>query len=193
MSITFTAAMTNDDIVGYRITCVCGGRSDRYNTYSDADKAYTSLPGFSENAPYLLHDGCDLDDDDRVVYRPAICTEMSAESPEANFSNINGAELLRRLGMEVEPCGSVDAADLRGRILLAQALAGGDPGRPTVVTGRNGGVTFVDHNGQVDAAVIEQGRIFDCGRPAGYFDDRLNELSEIAEWAEQHDREVQWS
>lgn len=192
MSITFTAEMNDSDIVGYRIECVCGGRSDRYATNSDAQAAYTQLPGYAANRPFLAHDGCDLDDDDRLSYRPAISVEFSAQSPDANFSNANGAEMLRRLGLDPEPCGSVAAADLRGRIMLVQALAGGDPGRPTIVTDRDGGVTLVDANSPAPTAVIERGHIFDCGRRAGYFDERLIELAEIAQWAQDHGREVQW-
>ncbi|GAB36475.1 hypothetical protein [Gordonia otitidis] len=193
MSITFAAEMNDSDIVGYRIECVCGGRSDRYNTYADAQAAYTLLPGYAANRPFLVHEGCDLDDDDRFSYRPAISVEFSSQSPEANFSSANGAEMLRILGLDPEPCGSVDAADLRGRIMLAQALAGGDPGRPTIVTDRDGGVTLVDANSPAPTAVVERARAFDCGRRAGYFDDRLIELSEVAQWAQDHDRQVQWN
>lgn len=98
---------------------------------------------------------------------------------EVNVSNANAALLLDLLGL-VDPtawAGRVDGADFLGRVLLAQAIAPTDAGRPVV---------------QAPAAA-GGGWVIDCGRPAGYAQDRLAQLRSIAAAATAASSTVDWS
>lgn len=69
----------------------------------------------------------------------------------------------------------MDAEDFLGRVLLASALTPVDEGVPAhAVPGTNA-------------------RIIDCGRPAGYLQDRLDALHEIATYAVAHKLPVTWA
>lgn len=202
MSMTFTAEFVTSDIVGYRITCVCGCRSERYPTYSDAEAAYQALPGFTDNAPHLPVEGCDLDPMDRVWLRPSIQAELAEEPPYAQFCDANGGELLNLLGLVSDGgdcAGSIAADDMYGRVLMAQALAGSDPGRPPVAITADGAMMLADEalrDSRVGGTGPDaEGRVVavDCGRREGYFDDRLIEIAEVALWAQARGRNVQWS
>lgn len=90
-------------------------------------------------------------------------------APQINLNNSNAAALLRVLGLPVNPWGEVPAAELRERVLLALGLAA--------------------DNGQ---APVEEGRWVQAGRPAGHLHTRLEELYDLAEWAERHNTIVHW-
>ena len=72
-------------------------------------------------------------------------------------------------------CGGTafEPEDFRDRVVVALALADTDPGRPASTTSSPGGGTFVE-----------------CGVPAGYLQDRLSELLEVADFAVAHGRQV---
>ncbi|NKS56267.1 hypothetical protein GS504_01390 [Rhodococcus hoagii] len=110
------------------------------------------------------------------------------EGPSLNVCNQNAAALLAVLGLtetiaddtgaqsRTTPAfdaGGEDAATFLGRILLAQALAPTDPGRPVTQS--------------------SDGRFVDGGRRPGYTQEKLGELERIARWALEHDREVTWA
>lgn len=108
--------------------------------------------------------------------RPAM---FEVHSPAAvNVSNGNAVLLLDLLGLAGPDawCGRVDGADFLGRVLLAQAIAPADAGRPALETTTGTGA-----------------RLVDCGRPAGYADDRLTQLRSIAEAAAAAGSTVDWS
>lgn len=103
------------------------------------------------------------------MYAHAIVIDM----PSVNMANRNAAHVLAALGVtpdDGEFYGSADADDMLGRVLLAQAIQPADDGTPS----------------------YEVGNLVECGRRAGYTDDRLAQVYEIAVWARTHGREVVW-
>ncbi|NUK55483.1 hypothetical protein HRW14_35640 [Streptomyces lunaelactis] len=86
-----------------------------------------------------------------------------------NMANSNAARVLDSLGY-AEPYGDEDARLFLGRVLLALALDPEDAGRPAVT----------------------DGRFIDCGRSQGYAQSRLNELRELAEYAQARGLRVTW-
>ncbi|MET7717730.1 hypothetical protein [Streptomyces sp. NPDC005407] len=86
-----------------------------------------------------------------------------------NMANSNAARVLDTLGY-AEPYGEEDAQLFLGRVLLAFALDPEGAGRPAVTD-----VRFID-----------------CGRSQGYAQSRLNELHELAEYAQARGLRVTW-
>jgi hypothetical protein len=119
------------------------------------------------------------------------------DEPAINVSSINGALLLRALGLlpelgaaavrhepDLPPLlpghdtsdltGTCEASDFLARIDLALAFSPTDEGRPwhPVTPGSN---------------------LIDCGRREDYLQDRLHELREITVFAHTHQRRMTWS
>ena len=94
-----------------------------------------------------------------------------AGGPTLNVSNRNAALIIERLGVEFDYCGSIDADDLLGRALV------GNVGR--------------DDSG--DPAIEIAPNFIEGGLRAGYFDDRLGEIVEIATWAKANGAFVAWA
>jgi hypothetical protein len=96
----------------------------------------------------------------------------SDPAPDLNVSNANAMHLLGLLGLPSEPdeCGSLGgsttAEDFLGRVLIAQAVSPADAGVPVTTEVGQGGATMID-----------------MGRRAGYSEDRLTELRELADFA----------
>lgn len=122
------------------------------------------------------------------------------ESPEVNVSNVNAEEVLNNLGIMVgedfsERCaGSMAAEDFKGRILVALALLPVDEGMPAYQ------LTEASEAGTAGSALAawglraEKGPEFFMGaRPAGYAQEVLTRLLEVAEFAEAGSRKVVWS
>lgn len=109
--------------------------------------------------------------------------------PEVHVSNANAHYLLGLLGLidtDTEApvplmfscddmSGSCGAEDFLGRVLVAQGLGGHDVGRPAQDLSQKTGPTITD-----------------CGRNEGYGDERLEQLAEVARWAQREGRAVQW-
>jgi hypothetical protein len=96
----------------------------------------------------------------------------AAEDLSINMSNSNAARVASTLGIDLDAegwCGSMDAKDFLGRVLVALALEPADAGMPSHEV-PTGGVRWVE-----------------CGRPAGYAQERLAQLHALAEWAVAHD------
>lgn len=112
-----------------------------------------------------------LADPDIAAYsHPGWCVECSQTGREeceicsaaVNMSNANAAQVIERLGLDFDYCGTIAAADLLGRAML------GTVGRD------DSGVPSVEDRGENGARVIE------CGLPAGYFAARLGSLADLA-------------
>jgi hypothetical protein len=99
--------------------------------------------------------------------------------PEVNCANLNAEEVLALLGIEGDfhdiCVGSLPAEDFKGRVLLALALAPEDLGRPAEPIGH---------------AVFGIG--IRAPRPAGYIQDNLAGLLEVADLALSKGVEVCW-
>ena len=121
-------------------------------------------------------------------------TTQSFSEAEVNLSNLNASGLLDLLGIQVGEdfsercCGSMSADDLLGRVLIAQAINPADEGLPVYkMTGAEAG----NHSGllggllgglaQAEAEGEAGPSIWFGGRSAGYFDERLAQVRELAE------------
>ena len=148
MSVTFHAYETPKLFV---ISCSCGAANavTPYATYQDAVDARTV--GVT---PVCGDDFC-------AAY-PVMVKAEELAAPEVNMSNINAREVITMLGLSTEDlCGTLQASDLLGRILIAQAVAPRDAGIPAT----------------------QEGNFVYGGREEGYTDDRLIELLSVAEYA----------
>ncbi len=194
MSVTFSPSMAT--VTGFRIGCSCKTNKSKvtFGSYKDAEAFYVkhNLTQSASNFPSVL-EGC------QYAGKEGYCEECSPfihviteddgqDVPEVNMSNTNAIKLLEMLGLltgveespfgllPVDACGAEEADDFLGRVLTAQALSTGDPGRPEETEVMEGG-----------AMVIH------CGTPEGYADQRLEQLREVAEWAKARGRMVTWS
>lgn len=119
---------------------------------------------------------------------------QSFSEAEVNLSNSNAQALMELLGLKIDPtgegdwAGSISADDLLGRALIAQAINPADEGMPAHK------LTGADYSGQSGmlggllaglAQAEAEGRpspsIWSAGRSAGYFDERLAQVRELAE------------
>ena len=94
---------------------------------------------------------------------------------EVNVSNSNAYMILEDLGIEVDYCGAIEPADLKGRLLEALAMSD-DSGFPSSTEVTPGGATFID-----------------CGRRPGYKADRYTALMEVADSAAAYGVKVVWA
>jgi len=121
---------------------------------------------------------CD-DPSDFAAYGYCECVMAAAGrcefcSASVNVSNTNAAQILDRLGIEFYACGVIDPADLFGRAVVGN-IGRDDDGTPAFVDERPGRVTEID-----------------CGLRAGYFDDRLGSIAELASLALERGMVVAW-
>jgi hypothetical protein len=174
-------------VIDYHYDCDVEPRRDqrRFATYEAA------VAGLADHAQHCVALLCVPD----AVY--VASRRPYDDEPAMNVSTVNGALLLRAVGLipEVgaaavldEPdsdplpathdtsdlAGTCEALDFLARIDLALALSPYDAGRPwhPVTPGSN---------------------VSDCGRPVGYLHDRLHELREIAEFAHTHQHPMSWA
>ncbi|RLK54436.1 hypothetical protein [Actinokineospora cianjurensis] len=178
MTVTFTAAM--GAIVAHVITCVCNdaiAQAPRFGDYADARDALLAIPFALEHDSgehRALLAGCT---------EPELCPDYplsvraieDLERPEVNVSNLHAAHLLHALGYGElgrlgELFGDATPEEFRGRVLTALALAPVDMGVPS----------------------YQDGNWNEGGRQPTYFQDRLTELLDLADWCAQHARSVQW-
>ena len=121
-------------------------------------------------------------------------TTQSFSEAEVNLSNLNAQTLMDLLGLRIDQdgdgdwSGSLSADDLLGRVLIAQAINPADEGLPAYkMTGAEAG----NHSGllggllgglaQAEAEGEAGPSIWFGGRSAGYFDERLAQVRELAE------------
>ncbi|WP_347956133.1 hypothetical protein [Gordonia aichiensis] len=171
MSITFFPEMA--PVVGYQLRDFCDGRSETFSTYEAACEALADLRATGGTLP-----GCTDPDEAASLGGPSVdvLTADDGTEPEVRVTNQNARTLLPTLGI-TEDCGTMDAEQFLGAVLLAQALTPTDEGIPVQVAyGPDGCIAAVN-----------------CGRPAGYLDERLTQLEEVATWAIGRGRRVCWS
>lgn len=166
MSVSF---YINETEGPHQVVCSCG-KTKGTTIYSSFNEAYVAL----------YHEGTATKptcEDDYCAGYGFFHVDPITPGPVLNVSNQNALELLDVLGIKVgqdfeERCsGELDGKDLLGRILIAQAVNPSDAGVPVTV----------------------QGALVSCGRPAGYVDARLVELTEVAEYAISNQKPVLWS
>jgi hypothetical protein len=171
MSVTFTTALDESAPRVFALECADGTvREQRTGGYEQMAALY--------EAHQLT---CEVED--CRDYGPSI--DMVGDfGPEVNMSNLNARGVLEALGIvDVEMVGEEDGEAFLGRVLLALAVAPADEGVPAheLVAG-------------VFVAVGEGGPTFvHCGRRAGYLQERLVQLEEVARWAISVGRPVTWA
>jgi hypothetical protein len=160
MSITFHPELPTPDY--FAQTCPCGETEVfTAETWAEAEALYQ---------PEATAPCCG--EWDRGGFLSACWNE---ELPEANFSNSNAYSILERLGLDMEPCGAVDADDILGRALVAN-IGRSDDGVATTTETTPGGATWTE-----------------CGVPAGYFDRSMAAIVAVAEAAKAQGVRVVWS
>ncbi|MEU6647697.1 hypothetical protein [Saccharomonospora sp. NPDC046836] len=198
MTVTFTAATA--PAVGFVVTCGCDEattRAQRFDDYRAAQAAADQTNAAPDQRGPLP--GCSM---------PTVCPEypLRAEpidpdgtAPLINISNANAVVVLEALGSPSQPTapghqdlepfpdevpgngviipvtvvdayGELAAEEFLGRVLTALALAPEDAGVPDIQFGRT-------HLG---------------GRPAGYLQQVLRNLHDLAAWCATHERRVVW-
>jgi hypothetical protein len=192
MSVTFSPATPESVSIAHNLTCACGDwvSSEVYPDYLSAYRAGRSGAVISG----CVNDYC-LEDRDCFIPAPA------GYFPEVNLSNHNASMVLETLGVDVadDLCGSMSADDFLGRVLIALAISPADEGMPAYkltgadYTGQGGllggllaGLAEAEANDE-PTATFWQG-----ARPAGYLQERLEMLREIAEFAKSKGWGVCW-
>lgn len=121
-------------------------------------------------------------------------TTKSFAEAEITLSNSNAQSLFDLLGLRIDPdgdgdwAGSISADDLLGRALIAQAINPADEGMPAHK------LTGADYSGQsgmlggllaglaqAEGEGVSGPSVWSAGRSAGYFDERLAQVRELAE------------
>lgn len=172
--------------LGARIECSAYPPSDRrcFAAYDDA------VVGLADHHRYCTDPDCG-----EHAYRPFVVVHYSTDTePSLTVSNRHAMLLLRALGLVTElgaddvhepaPAaprpeqdtplvGDLAAEQMLGRVELALALAPADAGVPV-------------------RDLNTAGTVVDCGRRAGYLQDRLRVLREVAVFARERARDVVW-
>lgn len=171
MSVTFTPEILDTDTIGFTLECACGDArtSTVHATYEAAVEQIAGGTGL----PRCGDEFCGAE----TIHVVGIDAPEVADRPELNMCNGNAMFVADALGIAPEDVsfGAQDAAVFQGAVLLALALAPADLGMP------------------VHAEDPTSMRVIAGARPAGYLQDKLQELHEIAEWALRHDRRVTWA
>lgn len=177
MSITFGTELS--PIEGFAFTCGHdnGLTGHRFGTYDDA-RAFLQ----AEKDTHGHTGGLAICGDDYCAFGLMSIQPIESDpAPDLNVSNTNAMHLLELLGLPSEQdewgslSGATSAEDFLGRVLLAQAVSPADAGVAATSEVGEGGATLID-----------------MGRPAGYSEDRLTSLRELADFAVDRGRTVQW-
>lgn len=180
MAVDFTTEMSA--ITAFTFTCGHdnGMTEHRFGTYADAAAFHKAEQDTHSGTGHLAVCG-----DEDCAYQGMLITGIEeAPAPSINVGDRNGMHLLDLLGIESEgddeygyqPFGSMSGEDFLGRVLLAQAIAPADAGRPAIEHRTEGGMTVIEG-----------------ARREGYSEDRLTELRELAEFSIATGRKVQWN
>lgn len=172
MTVTFTPALGPID--HFVVLCLCCDVTHDVK-FGTEEEAYDFV--FSVEAGTARVSGCTDPYDDCADAASVSAREAVGEVPSTNVSNDSARHILPLLGLDAtgELAGALPAEDVLGRALMALAVAPADEGIPA-------------HEVPGTRATL-----VDCGRPAGYTEDRLRGIVEVAEWARDHDRQVQWA
>lgn len=171
MSITFYVEM--GPVTGFELRCWCGIVGFETADWREMDKFQMNL---RENP--VQFEGCTSED--CLIYGPArnVLT-ADPETPSVNMSEVNAAEILEVLGvnmMEEGSCGSFSVEDLEGRLLMADALAPVSELRPTFT-----------HKGETGPTNVY------CAREEGYVQNKLARIAGVVAAAKELNRMVVWN
>ena len=171
MSVTFNSTRPRTRL-GFAVSCYAYGNSNDWHGPA------SSTPEEAQAAHAVDHAG-NPDCDGAINGTATISVYDTDGDPSVNVSNTNAVHLLELLGLRDDEgplmCGSVPASDMRGRILLARALAPVDAGVPATVTHNDGGPT-----------------VYDGGRPVGYASKRFDDLDRVVDFAIDCGADISW-
>jgi hypothetical protein len=191
MSVTFAANQA--PVIGFEADCGCPDVTKvKFDSYEDG-RMWQEM---REVSPYLL-DGCT---EELCLEYPIHLTALfeGGASPEVNIANGNAVDVFKALGMLIDTPdqdaiddvfngGVMDANDFMGRILMAEAVVPVSAERPTVSD--TGTRTEFDGHTLVE---VETATWIRCGVAEGYVQGRLGQLREVAQWALDNGRPVNW-
>lgn len=170
MSVTFEASM--GPVVGSKIDCGCPDVTPvEFDSY---DEAASWLDAWLVSP--TLFDGCT--NDLCLDYAPYISPRtLTDEHSGVNISQFNARVVFEALGIDADSAftdgGVMEAEDFLGRVMLAQAAA------PV--------------SAEIPAhASVNNPNFINCGRSEGYVQTRLDDLRDLAEFAVEHHRTVQF-
>lgn len=171
MSVTFAAVP--GPVMGFVVAC-CDGAARlalRHASYEDAEESRRTVNAQrTQSLPDPLP-GCEWPDQ-CPEYPLSVRPVEDNPGPEVNVSNTNAAILLDVLGFPADDlCGEVPADEFLHRVITTLVLAPDDVGIPTR---------------QISDRLIVG------GRSAGYIQDRLTQLHDLAQWCIEHNRSVYW-
>lgn len=197
MSVSFYAALA--PAVAYAITCGCEPATmaaPRYGSYEDAVEALGKRDGTELLFPTALP-GCTMPETcpGYDLHIEAIDADQAADDPcpAVNIGQVNAARILPMLGYEVHETGETffgvpthdddmygeaDAQEFLGRVLMALAIEPADEGTDTHELPRE------DDRGP---------HVHQCGRRAGYTEEKLSALHTLAQWCAERGRPVVWA
>lgn len=196
MSVTFTAELTEP--AGFVVACVCRDAvrqaTPRHDTYDAAVKALMLIPGGRDYGCQDIRPalpGCEYPE--RCPTHPLRARPVfdEDESPDIKLDFWSAVLVLNALGFGEDArdggglAGSLNAKDFLGRVLLALAVAPEDEGVPAH-----------ERDGLPELGIpagLGGLHIINFGRPAGYLQQRLRDLEELARWCLKHNRLVQWA
>jgi len=171
MSVTFSSTRPSK-CIGHAVSCYAYGSERNWRGTTLATIEEAMLAHSVEHAGNADCDGIIGGQNVERVYD-------TDNDPSVNMSNNNAAHILGLLGLIDENgpfmSGSLGTEEMRGRILLARALAPNDAGVPSSTIKIENGPTIIDG-----------------GRPEGYSDKRLLQLDEIVDFASKHQTDVSW-
>lgn len=98
-----------------------------------------------------------------------------------NLSNVNAADLLRFIGIEAEPCGTLTADQVLASCMLALEMREDEED-----AGRRPRASVNRSDGSRGPLMIE------CGRDAGYLRERAQWLYQLAEAAKARGHSISW-
>lgn len=164
MSVTFTSEYVAEASFG--VSCSCG-EAESATVFPNHEAAYAAaIVEKTVVMPFCSDALCNL-----YPVRFFMVTDV----PEVSLNPANARTVMDVLGMEVDEtgdnCGSMNAEDFLGRILLASAINPSDEGT----------MAFGDE------------KMTFGSRPVGYMEARLNDLRTVADYAIAKNLEVVWS
>lgn len=196
MSVSFFVAMA--PIVGFDLECVCGTRYLTEGEEPMSQEVATATLVTVKAAGGGLSTCEDEDCFEYGIFLKAL--DGGPASPEVNMANGNVRPVLEALGLAPDGadfgdicCGSAEAEDFLGRVLMALGVAPVSAERPVQIWATADNLARTSVEGRLAYETPVGPTWVECGVPEGYVQTRLTQLLEVAAFAVECGREVCWS
>lgn len=176
MSVSFYANL--GEFKGFDVECECGAY------YSDVHKSGLFTSSLDAEAVILTLEvgATSVCGSDHCQFALSTTRYENDDLPRLNVTNSNSRGIFDSLGLITEGAkfedysyGSMDSENFYARVLTAIGVSLESVERPTYTVGGDGHATMVV-----------------CGVPAGYVQDKLHQLLDVAESARKRDLDVVW-